>query len=404
MALDGGRLSMKEGAGRPLIVGEVLFDVMPGGTRVLGGAPFNVAWHLEAFGLRPLMITRVGADDSGDDVLTAMESWGMDTSGVQRDDSHPTGRVQVELDDGEPTFYILPDQAYDHFDGNRATQSMAGVEFSLLYHGSLISRGGGSRSALDSLKEGSDIPLFIDVNLRDPWWKRGEVVASVRQARWVKLNETELGLLAGGSDVEAAKAFRGDHGLDAVIVTRGGRGAVVVDGEGIFEAAPPGEVQIVDTVGAGDAFSAVFILGLANGWPTVMTLERALEFAAAVCTVPGATVKDRGFTVGERTFGYRSVPVGEIRMDKKGRPRPEGYRMEIEPREAAVVLRIFQAYGGGMSLTKIVRMLNEEGVPGRFKTRKGWSPGTVGRILDNEKYNGRWVWNKRRHPERPADR
>ena len=105
--------------------------------------------------------------------------------------------------------------------------------------------------------------------------------------------------------------------------------------------------------------------------------------------------KQRGFTVGERTFGYRSVPVGEIRMDKKGRPRPEGYRMEVEPREAAVVLRIFQAYAEGMSLTRIVRMLNEEGVPGRFKTSKGWSPGTIGRILDNEKYHGRWIWNKK---------
>ena len=105
--------------------------------------------------------------------------------------------------------------------------------------------------------------------------------------------------------------------------------------------------------------------------------------------------KQRGFTVGERTLGYRSVPVGKIRMDKKGRPRPEGYKMEIEPREAAVVLRIFQAYSEGMSLTKIVRMLNQEGVPGRFRTSKGWSPGTVGRILDNEKYNGRWVWNKK---------
>ena len=105
--------------------------------------------------------------------------------------------------------------------------------------------------------------------------------------------------------------------------------------------------------------------------------------------------KQRGFSVGERTFGYRSVPVGKIRMDKKVRPRPDGHRMEVESREAAVVLRIFQAYRDGMSLTKVVRMLNEEGVPGRFKTSKGWSPGTIGRILDNEKYNGRWVWNKK---------
>jgi fructokinase len=280
------------GSGRPLIVGEVLFDVMPDGTRVLGGAPFNVAWHLEAFGLRPLMVTRVGADDSGDEVLAAMESWGMDTSGVQRDDAHPTGRVQVDLQDGEPTFHILPDQAYDHIDGDLVARSVAGETFSLLYHGSLISRGEVSGAALDDLTERFSAPVFVDVNLRDPWWDQEEVVASVCQARWVKLNEAELGQLVGASGASAAEALRRDHGLDAVIVTRGGRGAVVVDSGGVHDAAPPAEVNVVDTVGAGDAFSAVFIFGLSRGWSTDLTLERALEFAAAVCTVPGATTRD----------------------------------------------------------------------------------------------------------------
>ncbi len=104
--------------------------------------------------------------------------------------------------------------------------------------------------------------------------------------------------------------------------------------------------------------------------------------------------KQRGFSVGERTYGYRSVPVGTIRMDKKGRPRPDGYRMEIEPREAAVVLRVFKACADGLSLTRIVRMLNEDAVPGRIRSSKGWSPATVSRLLGNEKYVGRWVWNK----------
>ena len=283
---------MTEGQ-RPLIVGEVLFDVMPDGTRVLGGAPFNVAWHLEAFGLRPLMITRIGVDESGDEVLAAMASWGMDTSGVQRDDTYPTGRVEVDLDDGEPTFRILPDQAYDHLDGGLAVRSAAGSTFSLLYHGSLISRGEVSRSSLDDLAKAFRAPVFVDVNLRDPWWNREDVVASVRRATWVKLNESELDLLAGASDTKTATVFRADHELDAVIVTRGSRGAVVVDGGGVVEATPPAEVEVVDTVGAGDAFSAVFILGLIMGWSTVVILERALEFAAAVCTVPGATTADR---------------------------------------------------------------------------------------------------------------
>jgi fructokinase len=266
---------------------------MPDGARVLGGAPFNVAWHLEAFGLRPLMITRVGTDDSGDEVLTAMASWGMDTSGVQRDGVHPTGLVQVELEDGEPTFHILPDQAYDHLDRELAVKLVSGESCDLMYHGSLVSRGEDSRSALDGVKESTGLPVFVDVNLRDPWWQRGDVFASVDQARWVKLNEAELELLAGSSDGETAEAFRSDHGLNAVIVTRGEGGAVVVDGNGTFGAAPPTRVEVVDTVGAGDAFSAMFILGLVKGWSTGLILERALEFAAAVCTVPGATTVDR---------------------------------------------------------------------------------------------------------------
>jgi len=292
------------GGRRPLIVGEVLFDVMPDGSRVLGGAPFNVAWHLEAFGLRPLVVTRVGTDDSGDEVLTAMEAWGMDTSGVQRDDVFSTGRVQVDLTGGEPTFDILANQAYDHLDRREATQSIAGKTFSLLYHGSLISREADSSSALDDLEERSAAPIFVDVNLRDPWWNRVDVVASVSRARWVKVNEAELELLAGESDIRIAEAFRKDHDLDAVIVTRGGHGAFVVDGGGTFESAPPNEVQVVDTVGAGDAFSAVFILGLTHGWATDLTLERALEFAAAVCTLPGATSVDRRLYSGFEDRGW----------------------------------------------------------------------------------------------------
>ncbi len=290
-ATRGGRAN---GSGRPLVFGEVLFDVMPDASRVLGGAPFNVAWHLEAFGLRPLMITRLGSDESGDEVLSAMDAWGMDTSGVQRDDGHPTGKVQVELDHGEPTFHILADQAYDHIDADLALRSTAGHAFSLLYHGSLISRGELSRNALEGLRNRPGLPVFVDVNLRDPWWTREDVVKAIRSATWVKLNQSELELLAGSADVAAAEKFRCELRLDTVIVTRGGRGALVVEARGTFETAPPDKVQIVDTVGAGDAFSAVFILGLTRGWPTDVILARALEFAAAMCTVTGATVKEQG--------------------------------------------------------------------------------------------------------------
>jgi site-specific DNA recombinase len=104
--------------------------------------------------------------------------------------------------------------------------------------------------------------------------------------------------------------------------------------------------------------------------------------------------KERGFFVGEKTFGYRSVPFGEMRMDKKGRPRPDGYKMEVEPTQAATVIRIFTSYADGMSRTQIVKTLNEENVPGSVRSSKGWSPATISRILDNEKYSGRWIWNR----------
>ena len=92
---------MEEEKMRPLIFGEVLFDHFPDGTAVLGGAPFNVAWHLHAFGLRPLMISRIGNDELGGRVQEAMQKWGMDCSGMQiRHCTHPTGTVQVTFQDG----------------------------------------------------------------------------------------------------------------------------------------------------------------------------------------------------------------------------------------------------------------------------------------------------------------
>ena len=105
--------------------------------------------------------------------------------------------------------------------------------------------------------------------------------------------------------------------------------------------------------------------------------------------------KRRGYSVGERTFGYRSFPVGPVRNDKKGRPRPEGYKHQVEPLEAAIVLRVFQDFADGQPVLRIVRNLNGEGVAGRFRSSKGWSPSTISRMLANTKYIGHWIWNKK---------
>ena len=106
--------------------------------------------------------------------------------------------------------------------------------------------------------------------------------------------------------------------------------------------------------------------------------------------------KDRGFFVSEVIFGYRSRPVGEVRLDRRGRYRPEGYKMEVEPGEARVVVRIFGDYAEGQTARQIAQSLVREGAPSPVRARRGWLAGTVNGILDNPKYIGRWVWNKTR--------
>lgn len=287
-------------AARPLVVGEALFDEMPDGSRVLGGAPFNVAWHLQAFGLRPLLITRVGADRAGDEVLEAMTAWGMDTSGVQRDSSRPTGRVTVGLEGGEPEFHILDDQAYDSLNFDLAIAASSAAEASVLYHGTLIQRHQASRSTVSALRVNVGAPVFIDVNLRDPWWDAARVNASVRGATWVKLSESELLRLAGlppsssAAEREAAVTeYRVANSLGAVVMTRGASGAFMDWGGTTHAAVPSADVRVVDTVGAGDAFASVLLLGLERAWQAADILERSLEFASAVCAVRGATTVDR---------------------------------------------------------------------------------------------------------------
>ena len=288
-------------SGRPVIVGEVLFDCFPDGGRRLGGAPFNVAWHLEALGFIPLLVTRIGTDPLGERIVEGMADWGLDVRGVQRDAEHPTGQVDVRLEDGEPSFEIAPDQAYDHLSEDGIDLStLVGGRAALIYHGTLINRTEPSRLAVQALRQRSEAPVFLDVNLRPPWWNEGAVKESLFGARWVKLNLEELRLLTEPTDdgpldpVAAAQRFRDTFALEAVIVTRGAEGALLVLRDRVLERRPPVVVRPRDTVGAGDAFSAVFIAGLVAGWKPETCLGRALDLAAVMCTVQGAVSHDRG--------------------------------------------------------------------------------------------------------------
>jgi fructokinase len=280
-----------------VIFGEVLFDHFPDGSRVLGGAPFNVAWHLQAFGQAPVFISRVGEDDEGSAVRAAMEDWGMATQGLQTDPELPTGRVEVQIVDGEPSYNILQPAAFDAIAAPDVSLD-ACRHIRLLYHGSLALRNTRSSQALFEIRALRPDTVFVDVNLRAPWWKRRTVLNLADAANWVKLNHHELDWLSPADVGEPAKVagFIAEHQLDGLLLTHGEKGAELFTPGGLVDSIEPHHgIEPVDTVGAGDAFTAVFILGLAHGWTSSLILSRAQAFASAVCSFRGATTRDSGF-------------------------------------------------------------------------------------------------------------
>jgi len=259
------------GSQRPVIFGEVLFDLFPDGTAVLGGAPFNVAWHLQGLGLSPLFISRVGQDKLGDRILRSMDEWAMDTSAVFQDPEHPTGRVQVSLQNEQPSFDIVQNVAYDHIETAMVRRLYANSTYAMLYHGSLIYRMPTSAQSLSLLRQMAP-SIFVDINLRAPWWSKEQINELLQGINWLKLNEMELQTLTGGAVDENqlieqnARAIYEKYNLQALIVTRGAEGAMLMTAGKTLNVAPVEVDRLVDTVGAGDGFSAVWLAGLLRGW------------------------------------------------------------------------------------------------------------------------------------------
>jgi fructokinase len=293
------------------VFGEALVDDF-GDRQVIGGAPFNVARHLAALGQDALMLTRVGLDENGARMRTEFQRFGLSMAGLQVDPVLPTGAVRVDrLADGGHHFTILPHQAYDAIDENAAMAALAAAAPATLYFGTLAQRETQSREALTRLLAATDACRYLDLNVRTGQVTERCVFASLHAADIVKVNEEELQDLFGwythmrlptddmtDADVRHACAtlLRVFY-LTGLIVTLGPRGAVYFGADGSRHAtpAPARPPQLADTVGAGDAFSAVFLLGRARGWPLDVTLTRANEFAGAVCGIVGAVPDDHAF-------------------------------------------------------------------------------------------------------------
>ena len=165
----------------------------------------------------------------------------------------------------------------------------------LLYHGSLALRRVAARATFKRLRKRLAAPVFLDVNLRSPWWSRDEVRELVTHARWIKLNHDELAALTDTTDEAQAVCQLLDLGMtELVVVTRGGAGAAAYTRAGETRTVTPENagIKVIDTVGAGDAFASVLICGLLFDWPLAVTLDRAQAFASRIVRCRGAVPND----------------------------------------------------------------------------------------------------------------
>jgi fructokinase len=275
-------------------LGEALWDLLPAG-RQLGGAPANFAYHAAALGAESRIVSRVGTDELGRDLLARLAQLGLSAAAIGTDPAAPTGTVTVTLGtDGQPRYVIHEPVAWDFIaDDSAALAAVSAAD--VVCFGTLAQRHPVSRAALRRLlahTRPAALRVF-DINLRQHFHSPAIIAESLALASVLKVNDAELPHLATQfglpSDERAAlAALVSRFGLRAAVLTRGERGSLLwADGAWAEIAAP--RVTVVDTVGAGDAFTAAFALGLLAGWPLDVIGRRAAEIAAYVCTQAGAT-------------------------------------------------------------------------------------------------------------------
>ena len=279
-----------------LSCGEVLWDLFPEGAR-FGGAPANFACHAAILGGDVSLLSAVGDDDRGVEAVKILQSFSIDVSLVQRIAEAPTGSVGVLLDPaGKPSFEIYAGSAWD------SVQWTAGLEASIakvdaIYFGTLGQRSDRSRATIRrtlSLAKGRGILRVLDVNLRKPFYDAELIRESIALASVLKLSDDELpevaaacGISASQTALETLHALRERCGLDLVVMTRGAEGALLVSAQGATDQAGI-PTKVVDTVGAGDSFTAAFVIGLLRGDPHQEILRNACDTASAVCAHSGA--------------------------------------------------------------------------------------------------------------------
>lgn len=289
--------------GEVLCVGEILWDSLPTGL-FLGGAPFNVACHLSVAGVRVAMVSRVGADRLGDEAVRRAQAYGVATDLVQVDPHLPTGLVNATIDEsGEARYVIVDGVAWDGIELNDTLLTRAEKAAAIVF-GSLAQRHATTRRTIERLWESEALMVF-DLNLRPPYEDRDVIRRSLERADVVKVNSEELQRLASwfglpGGERESASALSRLFSCPVVCVTRGRSGAAIWRDDAWAEHSGF-EVQVRDTVGAGDAFLASLLAGLLAGADNETLLKDANRSGADVAARFGA------LPIDQRSFSQTAI-------------------------------------------------------------------------------------------------
>jgi fructokinase len=284
--------------------GEALFDIIRG-KPILGGAPLNVAVHVQQLsarlGGRGGVLSRVGQDDLGQKVIQELKRFNVDITCLQTDPDKKTGRVFVSLDDdGKPTYEIVEDVAWDWLQFDPDLEGYA-RRCDAICFGTLAQRNPQSRSTLQRVLDVARqaIRLF-DVNLRQHYFNADILTRNLELSTSIKLNEAELpivcqtlgiGLGEGLSQEQMSAALLKRFKLRHLILTRGARGTVLQTPTARFEGKPASypRHENADDVGAGDSCSAAVLIGLVRRWPGQKVVDLANQVGAFVASQPGAT-------------------------------------------------------------------------------------------------------------------
>jgi fructokinase len=275
-------------------IGEVLWDLLPTGPQ-LGGAPANFAYHAHALGATASLVTRVGNDDLGKAILERFEQIEIAADTIQVDDIAPTGTVTVALSrDGSPHYIIHKHVAWDHLAVTTAAIDAVRAADAVCF-GSLAQRADMSRDAIQTLVAAAPAAALrvFDINLRQSYFSRNVIERSLRLANVLKLNDDELPILAQlfgltGSIRHQVETLTRTFGLQLVALTRGAAGSLLFQA-GEWSDCPSVPTVVVDTVGAGDAFTAALVLGQLCRMPLDVINALANEVARHVCSCAGAT-------------------------------------------------------------------------------------------------------------------